>query len=177
MKILLPLLILFVILPVFAEPISDRTGLKTTFSVMVNSKPVNIETTTNFDVRTISFEDDTLVIQIVSSLENNIGELQIPNELTKGEILFSLDGAQISPKILQNDKISFVTLEFVGNGTHTLEIKNQFTNDEKFTNMTSSSDGLGLNQENLTVILATISVVVAAGIATTTAVYLKRKKS
>ena len=78
---------LFVVLPVFAEPLSDRTGLKTTFSVIVNSKPVNIETTANFDVRSISFDDGTLVIQIISSLENNIGELQIPNELRKGELL------------------------------------------------------------------------------------------
>jgi len=177
LRILVLLLMLFVVLPVFAEPLSDRTGLKTTFSVIVNSKPVNIETTANFDVRSISFDDGTLVIQIISSLENNIGELQIPNELRKGELLFLLDGAKISPKVLQNDKISFVTLEFVGNGTHTLEIKNKLQNNEQFKTPISSSEGLELNQENLVVILAVIGVVAATGSVTTIVVYLKRKKS
>ncbi len=162
------------VLPAFAEPISDKTGLKTTFSVMVNSKPYAIETTANFDVRNVSFEDDTLIFAINSSLENNFAELQIPNEITKGELKFILDDTQITPKVLQNERISFVTLEFAGNGTHTLEVQSDFVEQQE---VIETPEILEEKPDNIVVILAAVGIVVAGGAATTAAVYFKRKKA
>jgi hypothetical protein len=173
LKILFALLLLVVVLPAFAEPISDKTGLKTTFSVTVNSKPYVIETTANFDVRNVSFEDDTLIFAINSSLENNFAELQIPNEITKGELKFILDDTQITPKVLQNEKISFVTLEFAGNGTHILEVQSDFVEQQEVVETPEVEE----KPDNIVVILAAIGIVVAGGAATTAAVYFKRKKT
>ncbi|MBM3904823.1 MAG: hypothetical protein FJ357_06785 [Thaumarchaeota archaeon] len=176
MKILFALLLLVVVLPVFAEPISDRTGLKTTFSVTVNSKPYDIETTANFDVRNVSFKDNTLTFAINSSLENNFAELQIPNEITKGNLKFILDDTEITPKVLQNEKISFVTLEFAGNGTHTLEVQSDFVEQQE-TETLETPEILEENPDNIVVVLAAVGIVVAGGAATTAAVYFKRKKA
>jgi len=165
-----------VVLPVFAEPISDRTGLKTTFSVTVNSKPYDIETTANFDVRNVSFKDNTLTFAINSSLENNFAELQIPNEITKGNLKFILDDTEITPKVLQNEKISFVTLEFAGNGTHTLEVQSDFVEQQE-TETLETPEILEENPDNIVVVLAAVGIVVAGGAATTAAVYFKRKKA
>jgi len=176
LKILFALLLLVVVLPVFAEPISDRTGLKTTFSVTVNSKPYDIETTANFDVRNVSFKDNTLTFAINSSLENNFAELQIPNEITKGNLKFILDDTEITPKVLQNEKISFVTLEFAGNGTHTLEVQSDFVEQQE-TETLETPEILEENPDNIVVVLAAVGIVVAGGAATTAAVYFKRKKA
>lgn len=162
------------VLPAFAEPISDKTGLKTTFSVSIDSKSYDIESTANFDVRNVSFEDDTLIFAINSSLENNFGELQIPNDITQGDLQFFLDGTQITPKVLKNEKISFVTLEFAGNGTHTLEVKSDYAEPEEEIIPSSMSEE---KQDSAMIILAAVGIVVASGIATTLAVYLKRKKA
>jgi len=175
LKIIFALLLLVVVLPVFAEPISDKTGLKTTFSVSVNSKPYDIESTANFDVRNVSFEDDMLVFAINSSLENNFAEMQIPNEIIKGQLRFTLDGTEITPKVLQNEKISFVTLEFAGNGTHTLQIKSDFAEQQK--EIPVIAPITPEKQDNTMIILAAVGIVVAGGGATTAAVYLKRKKA
>jgi hypothetical protein len=174
LKILFALLLLIMVLPAFAEPISDKTGLKTTFSVSIDSKSYDIESTANFDVRNVSFEDDTLIFAINSSLENNFGELQIPNDITQGDLQFFLDGTQITPKVLKNEKISFVTLEFAGNGTHTLEVKSDYVEPEEEIIPSSMSEE---KQDSAMIILAAVGIVVASGIATTLAVYLKRKKA
>lgn len=174
LKILFALLLLVVVLPAFAA-ISDKTGLKTTFSVMVNSKPYAIETVANFDVRNVSFEDDTLIFTINSSLENNLVELQIPNEITKGELKFILDDAQIIPKVLQNERISFVTLEFVGKGAHILEIQSDFVEQQE--EVIETIEILEEKPDNTMIILAAVGIVIAGGAATTAAVYLKRKKA
>lgn len=174
MKILFALLLLVVVVPVFAEPLSDKTGLKTTFSVSVNSKSYDIESTANFDVRNVSFEDDSLVFAINSSLENNFGELQIPNEITSGQLQFFLDGTTIYPKVLKNEKISFVTLEFAGNGTHTLQVKSDYTEQSEQKTPDIIPDE---KPDDITIILAAVGIVVAGGAATTMAVYFKRKKA
>ncbi len=164
------------VLPAFAEPISDKTGLKTTFSVMVNSKPYAIETTANFDVRNVSFEDDTLIFAINSSLENNFAELQIPNEIVKGELQFFLDDTIITPKVQKNEKISFVTLEFAGNGSHTLQVKSDFVEQQEVE--TAQPEIIAEEKPDSTmVILAAVGIVIAGGAASTMAVYLKRKKT
>ena len=164
------------VLPVFAEPLSDKTGLKTTFSVLVNSKSYDIETTANFDVRNVSFRDNSLVFVINSSLENNFAELQIPLEITKGELQFTLDGTPITPKILKNEKISFVTLEFAGNGTHTLQVSSDFVESAQAEPIPIDS-AMDEKPDDLMIILAAVGIVISGGAATTLAVYFKRKKA
>jgi hypothetical protein len=118
---------LIVIVPAFAVPLSDRTGLKTKFDVDVGHSTYVIETVANFEINDVRFDNDTLVFQISSSLSDNLVELQIPQNITKGAIHMYLDKEEVEPKILDSQKISFVTLEFAGNGTHTLELKSDFT--------------------------------------------------
>jgi hypothetical protein len=113
------------------------------------------------------------VFAINSSLENNFAELQIPNDITQGQLQFFLDGTQITPKVLKNEKISFVTLEFAGNGTHTLEVKSDYTKPQETQIITSPEE----KQDSTMIILAAVGIVVAGGAATTVAVYLKRKKA
>lgn len=161
------------VLPVFAEPISDRTGLKNSFSVLVGSDSYVVDSVANFDIRSVSFKDNKLVFSINSSLENNLGEIQIPNGITQGDLKFSLDGKEITPKVLKNEKISFATLEFVGNGTHRLEITSDYVLQDKITKEITKSE----TNDQIIVILAVIGIVVAGGTASTLAVYFKRKRS
>ncbi|MBI5145786.1 MAG: hypothetical protein HZA84_01035 [Thaumarchaeota archaeon] len=125
--ILFLILSLIIVVPAFAIPLSDRTGLKTKFDVDVGEKTYVIETVANFNIDNVEFYNDTLVFQISSGLQNNLLELQIPQNITKGEIHLFLNEQEIAPKILTNSEISFVTLEFPGNGTHILEVKSDFT--------------------------------------------------
>lgn len=175
MKILFAFLLALVVLPISAEPISDRTGLKTSFSIPVDGDTFFVETTANFDVRNVSLVDDTLVFAINSSLEKNIGEIQIPNGLTKGTMHFTLDGTEITPKILQNERIVFVTLEFAGNGTHTLEMRSDFVAPTQAPVI--EEQPMEEPQNDLLIIVASVGIVAAGAAATTLAVYFKRKKA
>ncbi len=159
-------------MPVFAQPLSDKTGFKASFDVIVDGKEFEVETISNFDVRNLIFEDGKLVLDIWSSIENNFGEMQIPQNITKGTLQFYLDGQKIDAKVLQNNRISFVTLEFAGNGTHTLEIIGD----------ASAADLPELPEkttkfDQLMVIAAVVGIVVAVGAGSTIAFYVKRKKS
>lgn len=174
MKVLFAFLLALIVLPISAEPLSDRTGLKTSFSVPVGGDTFFVETTANFDVRNVSLVDDTLIFAINSSLEKNIGEIQIPNGLTQGAMRFTLDGAEITPKVLQNERIVFVTLEFEGNGTHTLEMSSDFAAPKEVPLI--EEQPMEESQNNILIVLAAVGIVAAGAGATTLAVYLKRKK-
>ncbi|MBM2852393.1 MAG: hypothetical protein HW420_940 [Candidatus Nitrosotenuis sp.] len=150
------ILSLFVIIPAFAIPLSDRTGLKNKFDIDVGNNTYVIETVANFDIQNVKFDNDTLVFQISSGLQNNLVELQIPQNITKGEVHLFLDKQKIAPKILTNQKISFVTLEFEGNGTHTLEVKSDFT-------LTEEPKIIPNESPDMLTILAIAAIGVAAG--------------
>lgn len=176
MKILFAFLLVLVVLPIHAEPISDRTGLKTSFSIPVGGDVFSVEATANFDVRNISLVDDTLVFAINSSLEKNIGEIQIPHGLAKGTLHFTLDGTEITPKVLQNERIVFVTLEFEGSGTHTLEVRSDFVAPKENVPVLEEQS-IEEPQNDLLIILASVGIVAAGAAGTTLAVYFKRKKA
>ena len=128
MKFLLILILsIIVVVPAFAIPLSDRTGLKTKFDVDVGNSTFVIETVANFNIDDVTFYNDTLVFQISSGLQDNLLEMQIPQNITAGAIHLFLDKQEVTPKILSDQKISFVTLEFQGNGTHVLELKSDYT--------------------------------------------------
>jgi hypothetical protein len=145
----------------------------------VDGKTFVVQSVANFDIRDLKFEDGKLVLKIISSLENNLGELQLPQNVTKGQAHFYLDGVEISPKVLQNEKISFVTLEFQGNGTHTLEITSDYVaiQTEESKEDTLQDDQPGLDYDDVTKIIAVIGVVIVVGVGSTLAYYYKTKKT
>ena len=174
MKFLIALLFSLITVPVFAEPLSERTGMSASFDVRVDDEIFVVKSTANFDIRSVRFDNNTIVLEIKSSLENNLAELQIPQNITRGQIKFYLDGNEIPAKILQNDKISFATLEFKGNGTHTLEITSDYSKEE----ITEQPEVESLDNEpdnDIMTIAAVLGIVIATGAASTLAVYFKRR--
>lgn len=173
MKILL-LLIPLLVAPAFAEPLSNKTGFKTSFDVVIDGSTFVIDAISNFDIRSVSFEDGNLVFDINSSIENNFGEMQIPQNVTKGELRFYLDDQEIAAKVLQNDKISFVTLEFAGNGTHTLEVTSDYVpTSEPLVSPVEETPEEKFDQ--ITTVVAVASIVATAGVGSTIAFYVKRR--
>ncbi len=158
--------------PAFAQPLSDKTGFKTSFDVVVDGKMFVIEIVSNFDVSNLRFEDGNLVLNIWSGLENNFGEMQIPLNVTKGPPKFYLDGNEIDAKVLQNDRISFVTIEFAGNGTHVLVISGEESTDDLSEPLDKTT-----KFDQLMVVASVVGIVVAVGVGSTIAFYVKRKKS
>jgi hypothetical protein len=55
-------------------------------------------------------------------LENNLGEVLIPQTLLGGNFTFYINDQQYFPKINSNEKISFITLNFTGSGENKLDI-------------------------------------------------------
>ena len=143
MKIIFILLLglLIIIPPAFGVPISDKTGLKFSFPVNVDGNYFIIEGTANFDAKRLDFDSDSkkINLKIESSLEDNLMEITIPKNLLEGDHLtFMLTSIPISisqtsqlsntmelvtPKIIHHGANNiFVTLEFVGIGTHYISI-------------------------------------------------------
>ena len=120
--LLLSLLVL-VFTPAFGA-ISDATGLVNRFDIETGGHVFEITTTSNFDVSEIEFDMDQkkLTLHIVSSLENNLGEVIIPRGLLSGNFTFDLNGQEHFPKVKSNDKIAFITLNFTGSGNNQVDI-------------------------------------------------------
>ncbi len=72
----------------------------------------------------ISFDKDQkqIVLYIDSGLENNLGEIIIPQNLLSGDFTFYLNDQEFFPKIQSNEKIHFITLNFTGSGTNLVTI-------------------------------------------------------
>lgn len=120
--LLLSLLIL-VFTPAFGA-LSDATGLVNRFDVETGGHVFEITTTSNFDVSEIDFDKDQkkLTLHIVSSLENNLGELIIPRDLLSGNFTFFLNGQEYFPVVKSNDKIAFITMNFTGSGNNKVDV-------------------------------------------------------
>ncbi|MEW6044300.1 MAG: hypothetical protein AB1608_08550 [Thermoproteota archaeon] len=163
--------------PAFAQ-LSDKTGLRTTFDVEVGGKIFVIDTIANFDVQDVKFEDGKIVLSLQSSLENNFGEMQIPKNVTSGQLRFYLDGKEIGAKMLQNEKISFVTLSFNGTGAHTLEVVGEYPSssdqpkEDVFTDHAVQDD-----TNKIMMIISVVAVLLIAGAASTFVFYFKKKKT
>lgn len=122
-NLFLPILLIFAFTPAFGA-ISDATGLINRFDIDTGGNLFEITTTSNFDVEKIEFDKDQkhLTFHIVSSLENNLGEIIIPRGLLSGNFTFLLNDQDFSPKIKTNDKISFITITFTGSGKNQLDV-------------------------------------------------------
>ena len=122
------LLAIVIVSVVFLPPaygaISEKTGLKKDFIIETSGYDFEVETVSNFNIQDVQFnrDDKKLTFNINSDLENNFAEIQIPVNLINGNLTVFVNGHEIFPEIRKNDKISFIVLEFEGNGTNTLEI-------------------------------------------------------
>ena len=143
MKIIFALVLvsLITIPTVSAIPIADKTGLKFSFPVTVDGSYFVVDGTANFDVKHMDYDADKkeITFKIQSSLDYNLVEMIIPNNLLKGDNLTfmitsiptsitqaaesSSTTSPVIPQIIHsNPKNTFVTLEFNGIGTHYLTI-------------------------------------------------------
>ncbi len=126
MKIILfvPLLLLLIFTPAFGQLLSDKTGLVTRFDVETIGHSYEVKTVSNFDVIDHEFNKDEkrLTIFINSGLENNLGEIIIPKTLLGGNFTFYLNDLEIKSKVKSNEKISFITLNFTGEGNNKIDI-------------------------------------------------------
>ena len=104
--------------------LSDATGLVNRFDIEAGGHVFEITITANFDVREIEFdkEQKQLTLYIISNLENNLGEIIIPQNLLSGNFTFYLNDQQYMPKINSNSKISFITLNFTGSGNNKIDV-------------------------------------------------------
>ena len=118
------IILLSVVIPTVNGQISDRTGLKQVFTIETGGYSFPIEIVSNFNVEDTEFSSDEkkLTFNVFSSLQNNIAEVQIPQNLINGNFTFFVNGTEVFPKVQTNDKISFIFMEFAGNGTNKIEI-------------------------------------------------------
>ena len=102
----------------------DGTGLKHTFIVQTGGYDFPVVATGNLDVTNLSFDKDTktITIDISSSLNDNILEILIPKNLINGDFTFFLDGSEVFPRVALLTDDAFITIEFQGEGEHTLDI-------------------------------------------------------
>lgn len=104
--------------------LSDRTGLKQVFTIETGGYSFPVEVVSNFSVENTEFssEEKKLTLHIFSNTQNNLAEIQIPKNLINGNFTFFVNGQEIFPKVQTNEQISFIFIEFPGNGTSTVEI-------------------------------------------------------
>ncbi|MFB5607356.1 MAG: hypothetical protein ACE5RG_04550 [Candidatus Nitrosomaritimum yanchengensis] len=116
--------LLFVITPVYGQLLSDATGLVNRLDIQTGGYSFEVETVSNFNIQDFEFDKDEkkLTLHINSGLENNLGELLIPQNLLGGNLTFYLNDQEYFPIVNTNEKISFVTLNFTGSGNNQLEI-------------------------------------------------------
>jgi hypothetical protein len=117
------LLFIVVVIPSDAQ-LSDRTGLQQRFSVETGGYTFEVLTVSNFNILDIDFNENEkkLTFYIDSEVEENLSEMQIPKNLIGGNFTFLLNDEEIPFKVRGNDNISFITIEFPGNGTHKLDV-------------------------------------------------------
>ena len=116
--------LLFLITPVYGQLLSDATGLVNRLDIQTDLHSFEIETVSNFDIPDFEFDKDEkkLTLYITSGLENNLGELMIPQNLLGGNLTFYINDKEYFPQIKTNEKISFVTLNFTGSGDNKLDV-------------------------------------------------------
>ena len=94
---------------------------------MINTDGRNFEITfsANFLISSNAFSanDKMLQFDIETALDKeNIGEIIVPRDLIDGKFTVLLNGEEISAKVSKSSKSSVISIEFDGNGKHTLDI-------------------------------------------------------
>ena len=123
-KLFISFLLLLVVTPAFGQLLSDKTGLVNRLDVQTGGYTFEVETVANFDIQDFEFDEEQkrLTLYISSSLENNLGEVYLPQTLLSGNLTFYINGQEYFPTIKINDNISFITLNFTGSGNNKIEI-------------------------------------------------------
>ena len=121
---LIPLVLLFVVIPAYAGTLSDATGLAYRLDVDTGGHSFEIETVSNFSIPDYHFDEDkkSLTLYITSGLENNLSEILLPQNLLGGNFTFYLNDQEYFPHVKSSESISFITLNFTGSGDNKLEI-------------------------------------------------------
>ena len=122
-KLFISFLLLLVVTPAFGQ-LSDKTGLVNRLDVKTGGYTFEVETVANFDIQDFNFDEEQkrLTLYVSSSLENNLGEVYLPQTLLSGNFTFYINGQEYFPTIKLNDNISFITLNFTGSGNNKIEI-------------------------------------------------------
>ena len=126
MKIIIPLVLLLVVTvtPVYGQALSNATGFVHNLDVSASGYVFPVQIVANFAIPDFTFdeEEQTLTLFISSSLDNNLGEVILPKELLGGNLTFSLNDDVYTPAVHENQKISFIILNFLGSGQNVIEI-------------------------------------------------------
>ncbi len=122
--LLVPLLLLLIVNPAFAFLSEDGTGLIKRFDVNVDGHIFEVVTTSNYDIEEYEFNKDEkrLTFFVNSSLENNLGEMVLPNELLGDNLTFYVNDVKSIQNVKSSEKISFITLNFTGIGNNKIDI-------------------------------------------------------
>jgi len=122
-KLFISFLLLLVVTPAFGQ-LSDKTGLVNRLDVKTGGYTFEVETVANFDIQDFEFDEEQkrLTLYVSSNLENNLGEIYLPQTLLSGNFTFYINGEEYLPTIKPNDNISFITLNFTGSGNNKIEI-------------------------------------------------------
>ncbi len=120
----IPLLLVLIINPAFGLLSEDGTGLIKRFDVNVDGHIFEVITTSNYDIEDHEFDKDEkrLTFFIFSSLENNLGEIVLPNELLGNNLIFYVNDVESIQNVSTSEKISFITLNFTGIGDNKIDI-------------------------------------------------------
>ncbi|HEY4680177.1 MAG TPA: CFI-box-CTERM domain-containing protein [Nitrosarchaeum sp.] len=123
-KLFISFLLLLVVTPAFGQLLSDATGLVNRLDVKTGGYAFEVQTVANFDIRDFEFDEEQkrLTLYVSSSLENNLGEVYMPQTLLSGNFTFYINGQEYFPTVKLNDNISFITLNFTGSGDNKIEI-------------------------------------------------------
>ena len=123
-KLFISFLLLLVVTPAFGQLLSDKAGLVNRLDVETGGYAFEVETVANFDIQDFEFDEEQkrLTLYVSSSLENNLGEVYLPQTLLSGNFTFYINGQEYFSTIKLNDDISFITLNFTGSGNNKIEI-------------------------------------------------------
>ncbi len=170
----------FVITPVYGQALSDATGLVNRLDVQTGGHTFEVKTTSNFDIPNFEFDKDEkkLTLYISSGLENNLGEVSLPQNLLGGNLTFYLNEQEYVPQVRTNERISFVTLNFTGIGDNTLDIvgTQYLSGLTEITTDISSTESISTDEYGLTYTTIIIALLIIGGIISVIILVVKRRK-
>ncbi len=113
----------FVIFPALGQE-TNPTGLKQNFNIETGGYDFTVDIISSFNVDEVEFSSDEkrLSFYFNSGIKNNLAEILIPTNLINGNFTFFLNDQEIFPVVKTNNEISFITLEFEGDGNHKLDV-------------------------------------------------------
>ena len=118
------ILLVLSLFPIAFGQLSDKTGFVQRLSIETDGYDFEVKTVSSFDITDYEFNSDEkrLTMFISSTVQNNLVEIQIPKNLISGNFTFYLNDEQIEADVKGNERISFIMLEFPGDGFHKLDI-------------------------------------------------------